>query len=64
MPTLTASGGLLTGGYFDDPVTKITYTCLVDAGKVTFVDSNNAISLIRRPAQPIRSLPTSSSAPG
>ncbi len=44
MPTLTASGGALTGGYFVDPVTKITYTCLVDAGKVTFVDSNNAVS--------------------
>ncbi len=41
--TLTAAAGSLTGGYFTDPVTKITYTCVVDAGVVTFVDSNNAV---------------------
>ena len=33
----------LTGGYFKDPVTNIVYTCVVDAGVVTFVDSNNAV---------------------
>ena len=42
-PTLTAAGGSLTGGYFKDPVTNIVYTCVVDAGVVTFVDSNNAV---------------------
>jgi hypothetical protein len=41
--TLTAAGGTLTGGYFTDPVTNITYTCVVDAGVTTFVDSNNTI---------------------
>ena len=41
--TLTASGGALTGGYFKDPVTNIVYTCIVNAGVVTFVDSNNVI---------------------
>jgi hypothetical protein len=41
--TLTAAGGLLTGGYFKDPVTNIVYTCVVDAGVVTFIDSNNAV---------------------
>ena len=43
VPTLTALGGSLTGGYFQDPVTNITYTCVVDAGVVTFVDSNNVV---------------------
>ena len=43
VPTLTAAGGVLTGGFFQDPVTKITYTCVVDAGVVTFVDSNNVV---------------------
>jgi hypothetical protein len=42
-PTLTASGGNLTGGFFQDPVTNIVYTCAVDAGVVTFIDSNNAV---------------------
>ncbi len=41
--TLKASGGSLTGGFFVDPVTKITYTCVVDGGAVSFVDSNNAV---------------------
>ena len=42
--TLTASGGELTGGYFQDPATKIIYTCVVQGGVVTsFVDSNNAV---------------------
>jgi hypothetical protein len=41
--TLTATGGTLTGGSFTDPVTNIVYTCVVDAGAVTFVDSNNTI---------------------
>ena len=40
--TLTAAGGSLTGGFFTDPVTDITYTCVVDGTAVTFVDSNNA----------------------
>jgi hypothetical protein len=43
IPTLTASGGSLTGGFFQDPVTKIVYRCVVDSGVVTFVDSNNAV---------------------
>jgi hypothetical protein len=41
--TLTAAGGSLTGGYFEDPVTNIVYTCVIDAGVVTFIDSSNAI---------------------
>jgi hypothetical protein len=41
--TLTAAAGVLTGGFFEDPVTKITYTCVLDAGQTTFVDSNNAV---------------------
>ena len=40
--TLAAAGGALTGGFFQDPITLITYTCVVDAGQVTFVDSSNA----------------------
>ena len=43
MPTLTANAGSLTGGYFSDPVTKITYNCVVNYPTVTFVDSNNGI---------------------
>ena len=42
-PTLTESGGALIGGSFVDPVTKITYTCIVDGTSVTFVDSNNIV---------------------
>ena len=42
-PTLTAAGGFLTGGFFTDPVTNIVYTCEIDGGKVTFVNSNNAV---------------------
>ena len=41
--TLTAAGGSLTGGYFQDPVTQIVYTCVLNAGVVTFVDSNNTV---------------------
>jgi len=41
--TLTASAGKLTGGYFTDPVTGVTYTCVVDGTTVTFVDSNNTV---------------------
>lgn len=40
---LTATAGRLTGGYFQDPVTNIVYTCVVDGASVTFVDSNNTI---------------------
>ncbi|MGA3005035.1 MAG: hypothetical protein ABSE20_25275, partial [Acetobacteraceae bacterium] len=43
MPTLTANAGALTGGYFEDPVTKIVYTCVVDNEKVSFVDPGNAV---------------------
>ncbi len=43
VPTLTAVGSSLTGGYFIDPVTKITYTCVVDGALITFVDSNNTV---------------------
>ena len=42
-PNLTASAGSLTGGFFQDPVTNIVYTCVVDAGVVTFIDSNNSV---------------------
>lgn len=41
--TLTAVGASLTGGFFIDPVTKISYTCVVDGGQVTFVDSSNVV---------------------
>ena len=41
--TLTAVGNSLTGGFFIDPITKISYTCVIDGTLVTFVDSNNAI---------------------
>ena len=40
-PKLTTSGGVLTGGYFTDPVTNVTYTCVVDGPIISFVDSNN-----------------------
>jgi hypothetical protein len=43
IPTLTAAAGSLTGGFFQDPVTKITYNCVVDGAVVNFVDSNNAV---------------------
>jgi hypothetical protein len=42
-PTLTAAGGKLTGGFFQDPVTKIVYTCVVDGDVITFIDSNNTL---------------------
>ena len=42
VPTLTATGAGLTGGYFQDPVTKIVYTCVVDGAQISFVDSNNS----------------------
>ena len=41
--TLTASGGTLTGGEFTDPVTGITYICVVNAAVISFVDSSNAV---------------------
>jgi len=41
VPTLTAVGTALTGGFFVDPITKITYTCVIDGTLVTFVDSSN-----------------------
>ena len=41
--TLTAVGNSLTGGFFIDPITKISYTCVIDGTVITFVDSNNAI---------------------
>lgn len=41
--TLTALGGSLTGGYFQDPVTQIVYTCIVEADSISFVDSNNTV---------------------
>lgn len=41
--TLTAAGGSLTGGYFQDPVTKIVYDCVVNGETVTFIDSSNTI---------------------
>jgi hypothetical protein len=40
---LTAAGGILTGGFFTDPVTNIVYTCVVDGVNFSFVDSNNAV---------------------
>ena len=48
--TLTAVGNALTGGYFVDPVTKITYTCVVDGTQVTFVDSSNVVYPFPAPA--------------
>jgi hypothetical protein len=42
--TLTAAAGTLTGGYFEDPATKIVYNCVAQGGAVTsIVDSNNAV---------------------
>jgi hypothetical protein len=41
--TLTAVGASLTGGFFIDPITKISYTCVVIGSQVTFVDSSNAV---------------------
>ena len=43
VPSLTAAGGALTGGYFTDPVTGITYTVVVDGAVITVVDSTNTI---------------------
>jgi hypothetical protein len=43
VPTLTATGSSLTGGSFTDPVTGISYTCVVDGTTVSFADSNNAV---------------------
>ena len=43
VPTLTAAGSSLTGGFFTDPVTGISYTCVVDGTAVSFIDSNNAM---------------------
>ena len=45
VPTLTASGGQITGGQFVDPVTNISYVCLVDGATVSFIDSSNTIYL-------------------
>ena len=41
--TLTAVGNSLTGGFFVDPVTKITYTCVVSGALIIFVDSANVV---------------------
>ena len=49
VPTLTSTAGSLTGGYFEDPVTKIVYTCVVDSGKVSFVDPSNAVFVYPSP---------------
>jgi hypothetical protein len=43
LTTLVAAGGSLTGGFFVDPVTGITYNCANQAGQITFTDSNNAV---------------------
>ena len=43
VPSLTALGGSLTGGYFTDPVTAITYTVVVNGSEITVVDSSNTI---------------------
>jgi hypothetical protein len=43
--TLTESGGQITGGSFVDPVTNISYLCLVDGATVSFIDSSNTIYL-------------------
>ncbi len=40
---MTASGAELTGGSFTDPVTNITYNCVVEGTTITFVDSNNNV---------------------
>jgi hypothetical protein len=41
--SLTASGGQITGGLFVDPVTNISYVCVVDGATVSFIDSSNTI---------------------
>jgi hypothetical protein len=41
--TLTATGSSLTGGFFVDPVTKISYACLVNGAQISFIDSNNTV---------------------
>jgi hypothetical protein len=41
--TLTAVGSSLTGGFFVDPVTQISYACTVDGSQISFIDSNNAV---------------------
>ena len=41
--SMTASGADLTGGSFTDPVTGITYNCVVEGATITFVDSNNTV---------------------
>ncbi len=41
--SLTASGAELTGGFFTDPVTGVTYNCVVEGSTLTFVDSNNTV---------------------
>jgi hypothetical protein len=41
--SLTASGAELTGGSFTDPVTGVTYNCVVEGSTITFVDSNNTV---------------------
>jgi hypothetical protein len=41
--TLTSVGNSLTGGFFVDPITKISYTCVIDGTLVTFVDSSNVV---------------------
>ncbi|MGH3578847.1 MAG: hypothetical protein ACRDU0_14990, partial [Mycobacterium sp.] len=42
-PSLTAAGGILTGGFFTDPVTNMVYACVVNGSNISFVDSNNAV---------------------
>jgi hypothetical protein len=41
--SMTATGADLTGGSFTDPVTGITYNCVVEGATITFVDSNNTV---------------------
>jgi hypothetical protein len=41
--TLTANSGSLTGGFFTDPVTGITYTVVVNDEVITVVDSSNTV---------------------
>ena len=42
-PDLTVSGGSVTGGWFTNPVTGITYTAVLDGTKLSFADSGNAV---------------------
>jgi hypothetical protein len=42
-PDLTVAGSALSGGFFVDPVTGITYTCVVNGAQIEFVDSGNTI---------------------